>query len=314
MDYRLLGQTGMKVSRLCFGGLTIGPLQARLPLGEGVTVIQTALASGVNFIDTAQLYGTYPYIAAAIKGYPECMVVSKSYAYTYDDMRKSVEEACQQIGRDYIDIFMLHEQVSKLTLRGHGEGLAYLVDAKKQGLVRAIGVSTHTVEVVQAAADLREVDVIHPILNMAGIGIMDGSAADMLKAIHRAAGAGKGIYTMKALGGGHLFNQADQALRWILSWDHIASVAVGMQSVAEVAVNCQLFSGTLPITNQWRQVQGQQRRLLVEEWCSGCGTCVTKCPMQAMDIRQGRAVPQAERCVLCGYCGAYCPDFCLKII
>ena len=64
MEYRLLGQTGMKVSRLCFGALTIGPLQAKLPLGEGVAVIRAALAAGVNFIDTAQLYGTYPYIAA----------------------------------------------------------------------------------------------------------------------------------------------------------------------------------------------------------------------------------------------------------
>jgi len=314
MDYRLLGQTGMNVSRLCFGALTIGPLQAKRPLGEGVAVIRAALAAGVNFIDTAQLYGTYPFIAEAIKGYPEAMVVSKSYAYTYADMRRSVEEACREIGRDYIDVFMLHEQVSRLTLRGHADGLAFLVDAKKQGLIRAVGVSTHTVEVVEAATTLAEIDVIHPIFNRAGIGIVDGSPSDMLAAINGAVAAGKGVYTMKALGGGHLTHDAAAALSWMLAWDQIAAVAVGMQSVAEVAVNCSLFGGQVADKADWARIKQQERRLLVEDWCTGCGSCAAKCPMKAIELREGRATVQSDRCILCGYCGAYCPEFCLKII
>ena len=78
-EYRFLGNTGLKVSRLCFGALTIGPLQANLPLQEGVTVIQAALDAGVNFIDTAELYQTYPYIQKAIAGRKhEVIVASKS--------------------------------------------------------------------------------------------------------------------------------------------------------------------------------------------------------------------------------------------
>ena len=135
MEYRFLGRTGLKVSRLCFGALTIGPLQAKLPLPAGAAVIRAALAAGVNFIDTADLYGTYPYIREALQGSKDVILASKSYAYTYEDMRSHVERALTETGRDYIDIFMLHEQVSRHTLRGHHDALVYLLDAKAKGLV-----------------------------------------------------------------------------------------------------------------------------------------------------------------------------------
>ena len=55
-----------------------------------------------------------------------------------------------------------------------------------EGLIRAIGVSTHTVEVVDAAADMEEIEVIHPIINFRGLGIKDGNLHDMEKAIEKA--------------------------------------------------------------------------------------------------------------------------------
>jgi aryl-alcohol dehydrogenase-like predicted oxidoreductase len=285
-----------------------------MPLREGATVFKAALAAGVNFIDTAELYGTYPYIREAIKDFSDVIVSSKSYAYTYDDMRASVERACRETGRNYVDIFMLHEQVSRLTLKGHREALSFLVDAKAKGLIRAIGVSTHTVEVVKAATLIDEIDVIHPLINMRGVGILDGTAANMQAAINDAAAAGKGIYTMKALGGGHLIKEAEQAIKWVLGCQGISSVAVGMQSTAEVAVNCALFSGQAPPVECVRQVGAQSRRLFVEDWCIGCGTCQEKCPMGAITVVDGKAVADPAKCVFCGYCGAHCPEFCLKII
>ncbi|MDR3592982.1 MAG: aldo/keto reductase [Negativicutes bacterium] len=314
MEYSLLGRTGLNVSRLCFGAFTIGPLQAKLPLRSGSAIIRAALAAGVNFIDTAELYGSYPYIREAIKGYDGVVIASKSYAYTYEDMRRSVEDALCQLGRDYIDIFLLHEQVSRHTLRGHHDALVYLLDAKSQGLVRAVGVSTHAVEVVQVAAAMPEIDVIHPILNSRGVGILDGSAVDMLAAVHAASVAGKGIYTMKALGGGHLIPEAPQALSWVLGQSGISAVAVGMQTKAEVALNCSLFSGQAADEAAWVKARGKKRRLIVEDHCTGCGKCAARCRMGAITVGEGKAVPDPARCVLCGYCGAVCPDFCLKII
>lgn len=314
MKYLLLGKTGIQVSRLCFGSLTIGPLQANLPLSVGAGVITAALDAGVNFIDTAQLYDTYPYIREAIRGRENQVVIaSKSYAYTYEDMQHSVDRACEGIGRDYIDIFMLHEQVSRLTLKGHAEAMRYLLHAKEKGQIRAIGVSTHMVDVVRAVAEMDEVDVIHPIVNIAGIGVCDGSAVEMLEAIQIASGMGKGIYTMKALGGGHLSRRSKEAIEWVLAKPNIHSVAVGMQCLEEVEFNCRLFNGQ-PLPEELEaQVMKREKRLLVEEWCAGCGSCAVKCPMQAIQIENGKAVV-SNKCVLCGYCGAYCPEFCLKII
>lgn len=314
MKYVQLGRTGLRVSRLCFGSLTIGPLQAKLPLTAGAEVITAALDAGVNFIDTAELYGTYPYIRRAIQGRADKVIIaSKSYAYTYEGMRQSVEQACQEIGRDYIDIFMLHEQVSRLTLKGHADGMRYLLEAKERGLIKAVGVSTHMVDVVKAAAEMPEVDVIHPIVNIAGIGVCDGSAEDMLSAIQAAEKKGKGIYTMKALGGGHLARRSKEAIQWVLAQPGIHAVAVGMQCFEEVEFNCRLFKGQqLPQVLE-TQVMAREKRLLVEEWCAGCGACAAKCPMQAIRMEGGKAFVN-EQCVLCGYCGAYCPDFCLKII
>jgi predicted aldo/keto reductase-like oxidoreductase len=284
-------------------------------LAEGAAVIRSALDAGVNFIDTAELYRTYPYIREAIiDAKHDVIVASKSYAYTYHDMRLSVESACKELNRDYIDLFSLHEQSSRMTLKGHSEALAYLCDAKRQGTIRAIGVSTHTIDVVRAAALIEEIDVIHPIINIKGIGITDGTAEEMLSAIRFAADCGKGIYAMKALGGGHLNCLAEQAFSWVLAQSEITSVAVGMQTIDEVILNTEVFSGRNPDRRFWDNVAKTPRRLLVEDWCVGCGQCSLHCPMKAITVMNGKASADTSQCILCGYCGAYCPEFCLKII
>ncbi|MBR0026137.1 MAG: aldo/keto reductase, partial [Clostridia bacterium] len=67
MEYRYLGNTGMLVSRLCFGTLTMGPLQRDLSAKEGAALLELAFSCGVNFLDTAEIYGTYPHVKEALK-------------------------------------------------------------------------------------------------------------------------------------------------------------------------------------------------------------------------------------------------------
>lgn len=315
MEYKQLGNTGIRVSRLCFGGLTIGPLQANLPLKEGSAVIIRALEQGVNFIDTAHIYITYPYIKEALKGeYKNTIIASKSYDYTYSGMQNSFYNCLNSIGRDYIDIFLLHEQESALTIKGHWEAVEFLISAREKGLVRAIGISTHSVEGVRAASLIPDFDVIHPLINKAGIGIQDGSVEDMLEAISFAFEMGKGLYGMKALAGGNLISDNIEALKFVYEIDELSSVAVGMQSVDEVDFNVSFASNKPIAPDLMQRVAGCNRRLHIEDWCTACGTCVERCSSGALSISFERAVVNPKLCRLCGYCGAVCPDMCIKII
>jgi aryl-alcohol dehydrogenase-like predicted oxidoreductase len=315
MEYRQLGLTGMAVSRLCFGALTIGPLQAGLPLPEGARVIRAALEGGVNFIDTAELYGTYDYIREALKGYNrEVIITSKSYAYTREGMQDSLERARRELDRDVVDIFLLHEQESIHTIRGHWSALEYLLEAKAKGKIRAIGISTHLVSGVEAATQVPEIEVVHPLYNIEGLGIGDGNREDMYRAIEAAHAAGKGVYSMKPLGGGNLLRRSDEALAYVLAQSAIDAVAMGMRTLEEVAMNLCLVEGNEVPSNVRTQVSQVKRSLHIEEWCEGCGKCVERCHTGALTIQDTKARVDREQCLLCGYCGSACPLFCIKVV
>lgn len=310
-----LGKTGISVSRMCFGTLTLGPLQANLPLDEGAEILAHAIRRGVNFCDTAQLYETYPYIERAMrltKKY-DLIIATKTYAYTKKLAAEAVEQARKGLNRDYIDIFMLHEQESAHTLEGHREALEYLLECKQKGIISAVGASMHHVAAVYGAAQ-KDLDVIHPLLNVQGIGIVDGTREEMEAAVKLAHSQGIGVYGMKALGGGNLFKRASECLEYALSLDFMDCVAIGMQSVDEVDANIRFFEdGAFPKETQ-EILAAKQRRLHIDAWCEGCGKCAGKCAQNAIAVRDGIAVCEHDKCVLCGYCGAVCPAWAIKVV
>ncbi|MBQ7313866.1 MAG: aldo/keto reductase, partial [Clostridia bacterium] len=210
------------VSKLAVGSLTVSGMQAALPEDEAAAVLAYAFDSGLNFVDTAQYYENYDLLRAALKRCrrPEDVVIStKTYAYSRELAEEAVEEARRALDRDVIDIFMLHEQESIDTLRGHREAYETLLDCRERGIVRAVGASMHHTAAVRGLMRFREmglpVDVCHPLYNMAGIG----------------------VFAMKALGGGHLCGRAEEALGFVLSKPFIDAAAVGMQSFEEVDAN-----------------------------------------------------------------------------
>lgn len=333
MEVRILGRSGIAVSRLCFGTLTLSPSQADLGIGAGADLICHAFSRGVTFLDTAELYDNYAVIRQALRQLPRPPVIaSKSYAYDREGARRSLENARLALDLDVIDIFLLHEQESMLTLKGHEEALAYYLEARDRGLIRATGVSTHAVEPVRAIAGAvsgdrsawqsegldpglwREAAVIHPLLNLSGIGLLDGTATDMLAAVNAAHAAGLGIYGMKMLGGGHLLPRFDEAAAWALGLACADAYAVGMQSADEVNTNVALFEGLPADPQALAAARSRQRRLLVSEWCTGCGACVPRCRSGALTLDGGHVVCDASRCTLCGYCATACRDFVLKVI
>lgn len=308
-----LGFRGPMVSEVCFGSLAISPLQGRVTESEGQAVLEYAIERGVNWVDTAEIYANYAQLKPVLARHPDVRVVSKSYAVTGEQMRQSLEMARQGLQRDVLDFFLLHEQESALTLRGHREAWEELLRAKEAGMVRWVGISTHAVAGVRAGALQPGLDVIHPIINRQGIGIIDGTLEEMLGAIAFAQELGIGLYAMKVFGGGHLGHSPQEALDFVRAIPGVQAMALGMSRQAEVDYNLRFLAGQKIPEVLTRAVQHRERKLVVAKWCQGCGKCLEACPQGALYLEE-QAKVKAEACVLCGYCGRVCPHFCLKIV
>ena len=314
MKMNPLGNTGIKVSRMCFGSLTIGPLQKNKTLSESREIIACALEQGVNFFDTADLYNNYDHLKQAIQMQKDVVIATKSYDYTATGVIKSLNRALTELGRDYVDLYLLHEQESQKTIEGHWEAIEELIRQKKMGKVRAIGISTHRIEGVYGANLFSELDVIHPLINLTGIGIEDGTAAEMVTAIHEAKKKGKGIYGMKPLGGGNLLSQKKASFDYILGLQDLDAIAIGVQSVDEVRYNVKKFNHELIPEMLESVVSSAPKTLHISDWCSGCGACVKRCNQDALALVEGKARVDQNKCVLCCYCSSACQDFCIKVI
>jgi len=349
---RILSKRLPPVTRLALGSLTVSPLQAALPLEEAARVVSYAFDRGINFVDTAQYYMNYDIIRRSLElcKNPDGVVLStKTYAYSREGAAEAVEEARQKTGRDIIDIFMLHEQESIHTLHGHMDALEYLLEMREKGIIRAVGVSCHHTACVYGVMELAEkegitLDVIHPLYNMAGIGIADGTECDMAKALTAAHDMGIGIFAMKALAGGHLCKSADEALSFVLQKPFIDACAVGMQSIEEIDANIAFFESGRFSDTAAAKLSEKKRVLHIEEYCEGCGACARRCPQGAITLvdtdgqsaadsnpydfssefisdaeiscshaASKRASVNHEKCVLCAYCTAVCPVFALKV-
>lgn len=315
MEKVVLGDTNIEVSRLCFGSLTMTPFQANLSIKEGAYLIKYAYERGINFIDTAEIYDNYSYIREALKGIKreDYVIATKSYAYSEEMARESLELALKEIGTNYIDVFLLHEQESIHTIRGHFEAVEYFMKAKKEGKIRAFGISTHKIAGVVGAQKIKEIDLIHPIVNKNGIGIHDGSIDEMLKNIKDLHNMGKGIYAMKPLGGGHLIRKFEESLKFVRDIPYIDSIAIGMQSIDEIDANIRIIENKSIDLEIINSLNKKTRKLIVADYCIGCGNCQSRCQQNGINVIEGMAVAN-DNCILCGYCATVCPEFCIKVI
>ena len=311
----MLGNTNIEVSRLCFGSLTMTPFQANLSIKEGAYLINYAYDRGINFIDTAEIYENYDYIKEALKSIKRenYIIATKCYAYTKDMAKMSLEQALRGLGTDYIDIFLLHEQESIHTIRGHYEAVEYFIKAKEQGKIRSLGISTHKVAGAKGLKEFKELEIIHPIVNKYGIGIHDGSIDDMLRELEELKNMGKGIYSMKPLGGGHLIKEVEGAFDFVKKIPFIDSIAIGLQSKEEIDANMQLLEDGYISDSLKEKLKNKNRRLSIGDYCTGCGNCEKRCQQDGIKVINGRAIPN-EKCILCGYCATVCPEFCIKVI
>ncbi|MBI2878202.1 MAG: aldo/keto reductase [Candidatus Rokubacteria bacterium] len=203
-----LGRTGLTVSTLCFGTGYMGGSVA-----AGARLLSRAYDLGVTFWDTSDDYGTHPHVARALRevGREGVVVATKTYASTALGVRRSINRALRELRVEAVDIFLLHAVDSAGELDAKLPALEALARAKAEGLVRAVGVSSHSREVLARLLTLPEVDVALVVVNRTGVWMKDASPAEMSAAIRRLYRSGRGVYGMKALGSGQVTGETEVA-------------------------------------------------------------------------------------------------------
>ena len=160
MEYRVLGKTGLKISRLGFGGIPIQRIDAE---GTGKLMHQLKDA-GINYIDTARGYTvSEEYLGYALEGIREHFVLAtKSMARTKDAMAADIETSLKNLRTDYIDLYQVHNpnpaQLEQVC--GPDGALQALLEAREAGKIGHIGITAHSTEVFERALNLSWVATI----------------------------------------------------------------------------------------------------------------------------------------------------------
>lgn len=236
-----LGETDLWISKLGMG------MDTRVGADFGGRLLKRAFELGVNFWDTSDDYGTHPAVREGLRGLDRFKVVvaTKTHAKDAKKATKSVERALKDFDTDYVDLFHLHAMDTAADMERRRGALSALVRAKEKGLVRAVALSSHSIEGVRTAARTPEIDVILAVINRTG-GRMHGPARiqEMLGAVREAYAAGKGIYAMKALWG-NLADDVESALGYVLRLPFVHSMSVGMRTVEELEQNVEITNRVL---------------------------------------------------------------------
>ena len=233
----------MSVSRLCFGGIPFGGTGWRkdpyVEPRDAAKVLKRAYALGINFWDTAEGYKSQLHIGAGLKlvNRKNIVLSTKTSRSSYDDAKKSLRNALHEMGTEYLDIVYMHYVCSPEDFEKRKGALEAFVEAKEQGLVRHIGVSTHWGSVVEAVLDVPEVEVVMAKLNKAGK--MDCPLEDMLQALDKAHKKGKGIVAIKALAYGDL--SVKEGLEYLLKLPFVHSACLGIRTLQELKEDVEIY-------------------------------------------------------------------------
>jgi aryl-alcohol dehydrogenase-like predicted oxidoreductase len=238
-DEVILGHTGIRTSRLAMGTGTIGyggnSNQTRLGTAPLTTLLLNGFhENGLRFFDSADSYGSHPYVGAALKQLPRDKVTVLTKTDTRDPagVRADLDRFRQELGVDHIDIVLIHcVTEGDWTTRYRGV-MDVLSEAKQKGVIRAHGVSCHSLQALRAAAASPWVEVDLVRLNPIG-SHMDADPDTVINVVKQMRAQGKGIVGMKILGQGDLRNHAPQAIRYALGAGVLDAFTIGAESQKE---------------------------------------------------------------------------------
>jgi aryl-alcohol dehydrogenase-like predicted oxidoreductase len=240
-----LGPAKIKVSRMGVGTGTYGgghsSNQLRSLGVDGVAnMLKSAYDKGIFFWDTADTYGTHDAIKAALKTLPreKVTILTKTDARTSEKTKADIDRFLQELGTDYIDILLLHTRMSPTWNEEDKGSMDIMAEAKQKKIIRAVGISCHSVEAMQVASKHSWLDVCMVRLNPAGER-MDDSPEVVLPVVKQAKANGKGTIGIKVLGEGSLADGKSHngALRYALEKDALNCFSIGCESFKEVQDN-----------------------------------------------------------------------------
>ncbi len=265
MEYRELGKTGLKISRLGFGGI---PIQ-RIDKEGTKTLLEALSAKGVNYIDTARGYTvSEEYIGYALQdGMREKFILAtKSMARTREAMAKDVDVSLKNLCTDYIDLYQIHNPgaADLEAVQAPGGALEALQEAKQAGKIGHIGVTLHSADLFAKAVELPWVETV-----MFPYNLVEQQGEQYMRICRE---KNIGFIAMKPLAGGAI-EDGHLALRYVLSNDSVTVAIPGMAAYAEVEQNLQAAEDTSPLTAEEREKIQKLRSTLGTQFCRRCGYC-----------------------------------------
>ena len=264
MEYRILGKTGLKVSRMGFGGI---PIQ-RTTAEETKKLIAYLCEKGVNYIDTARGYTvSEEYLGQALEGLREKFIIAtKSMSRTKEAMAADVEISLKNLRTDYIDLYQIHNASPKDVeqVMAPGGALEALQEAKAAGKIGHIGITAHSLETFRMAVELPWVETI-----MFPYNIVENQGEDLIRACKE---KNIGFVDMKPLAGGAI-EDATLALRFLCANENVTVVIPGMAEIKEAEQNLAAVEDASPITAEELAKMDAIRRDLGTHFCRRCNYC-----------------------------------------
>ena len=264
MEYRILGKSGLKVSRLGFGGIPIQRIDA-----EGTRQLMHQLKdAGVNYIDTARGYTvSEEYLGYALEGIREHFILAtKSMAKTKEAMAADIETSLRNLRTDYIDLYQLHNPAAASLDQIFAPGGAFeaLLEARDAGKIRHIGVTTHSVELFAKFVEMDWVETI-----MFPYNIVENQAEEL---IAKCAEKNIGFICMKPMAGGAI-EDGRLALRYIAANDNVTEIIPGMAEPQELEENIAAINDTFPLTEEEKAAIDKVKASLGTQFCRRCNYC-----------------------------------------
>lgn len=309
-----LGKTGITVPQNAFGAL---PIQ-RVDLRTAVALLRGAYDGGMRLFDTARAYSdSEEKVGAAFDGMRDKVIIAtKTQAKTPDDFWRDLETSLRTLRTDYIDLYQFH-CVKQCYRPGDGTGMyEAMLEAKRQGKIRHIGVTAHLVGVAEELVDSGLYETLQfPFSYL--------SSERDIALVRRCAQNQMGFIAMKGLAGG-LLNHADACMAFMQQFD--ALPIWGIQRFEELQQWLSFFHQDAVMTDEIQAVIEHDRESLSGDFCRGCGYCapctvgitINQCARMAQMVRRAptdvwlspywqEEMHKIVNCVECGICMTRCP-------